>query len=205
VFLSEVRWRRTGIQLGILVGAQTVFGVLRGWSLEELLLWAVILSGVVVLMSLDACGSTPLHKTSIKHWLTHGDYRSLFSPVIDPALCINCMQCVLVCPTYVFAARREIVKTVVAVRPNECEECLACVKQCPTDAIFNRSGQYKGDVKSVPRLDYLVTRDWSHLHGEDRWVGASTVVRNGLPVVIETPSDLVEPRAALFGQQHYGD
>jgi NAD-dependent dihydropyrimidine dehydrogenase PreA subunit len=141
--------------------------------------------GMVLLMALDACGGTPFHKTSIKHWVTKGDYLSLFSPVIDPDLCVNCMLCVLVCPTFVFAAKREGEKKVVAVNPAACEECLACVKQCPTDAIFNRSGEYKGDVKSILNLDYLVTRDWSHLEAEDRWIGAPIQLRNGMPVVIE--------------------
>jgi NAD-dependent dihydropyrimidine dehydrogenase PreA subunit len=184
-FPSEKYWRRTFVQAMILSGALLSFAGWQGWTGSDILLWEAVLLGTVVLAALDACGSTPLHKTSIKHWLTKGNYKSLFSPVVDPDLCINCMQCVLVCPVTVFAARRETVKTVVSVRPDECEECLACVKQCPTDAIFNRSGQYKGDVKSIPNLEYLVARDWSHLRNEDRWIGAPTGLHNGLPVVIE--------------------
>jgi len=188
LFPEEYRWRRTALQYAILATLLAGFGLWQGWTVSQFVLWGGVLLAVVILMALDACGSTPLYKTSIKHWLTKGDYHSLFNPVVDPDLCINCMQCVLVCPKYVFAARRDEVKKVVAVAPGACEECLACVKQCPTDAIFNRSGEYKGDVKSVPNLLHLVTRDWSHLRDEDRWIGAPTEVRsNGIPVVIESP------------------
>jgi NAD-dependent dihydropyrimidine dehydrogenase PreA subunit len=184
---EERRWRRTATIAVIFTAALVGLGLWRGWTVGQFVLWQAILLVVVLLMAMDACGSSPLHKTTIKHWLTRGDYRSLFNPVVDPELCINCMQCVIVCPRDVFAARREEVKTVVAVKPDECEECLACVKQCPTDAIFNRSGEWKGDVKSIPDLAHLVTRDWSHLRGEDRWIGSPTAIRNGFPVVVEAP------------------
>lgn len=194
LFPEEKRWRRTLLQAVILSGVLVAIATWQDWPGRDVLLWEGILLAAVLLAALDACGSTPLHKTSIRHWLTRGDYKSLFNPVVDPELCINCMQCVLVCPVVVFAARRETVKTVVAVKPDECEECLACVKQCPTDAIFNRSGQYKGDVKSIPGLAELVARDWSHLGTEDCWIGAPTRFRSGVPVVIEPA-----PAAAAAG------
>jgi ferredoxin len=77
---------------------------------------------------------------------------------------------------------------VVAVKPDQCEECLACYKQCPTDAIFNRSGKVKGDVKSIPNLVALAARDWSHLRDEERWIGIPTTVRGGIPVVVGVTS-----------------
>jgi len=144
VLPEERRWRRSAVVAVTLGGAMAALGVWRGWSWSDMLTWETTLVGVVLLMSMDACGSSPLYKTTITHWLKTGDYKSLFNPVIDPALCTNCMQCIIVCPKNVFAARRNGVKTVVAVKPDECEECLACIKQCPTDAIFNRSGQHKG-------------------------------------------------------------
>src|SRR5262249_29214052 len=104
--------------------------------------------------------------------------------------------CILVCPTDVFAAIRGEANTVVAVKPERCEECLACVKQCPTDAIFNRSGEVKGDVKSIANLDQLAAPDWSHLAVEDRWIGAPTRVRGGIPVVIERPAAQRDTRLA---------
>jgi NAD-dependent dihydropyrimidine dehydrogenase PreA subunit len=102
------------------------------------------------------------------------------------------MNCVLVCPKNVFAARRNGVKRVVSVHPRECIDCLACVKQCYDDAFFNRSGQYKGDVKSIPNLHDIMTRDWSHLKSEDRWLNHPVKVCSGLPVLAE---EVVEERA----------
>ncbi|MBV9427095.1 MAG: 4Fe-4S binding protein [Bradyrhizobiaceae bacterium] len=188
LFPEERHWRRTLVIAGLLMGGMAAFGVWQDWAAADFLIWESVLAAVCVLMALDCCGSTPLHKSTIKHWLLKGDYKSNFSPVIDPALCINCVQCILVCPTDVFAAIRGDVNTVVSVKPERCEECLACVKQCPTDAIFNRSGEVKGDVKSIVNLAALAARDWSHLADEDRWIGAPTRVRGGIPVVIEHPT-----------------
>jgi NAD-dependent dihydropyrimidine dehydrogenase PreA subunit len=186
MFPLERHWRRFGVQAAIALSAEAAWGLSHGWKPVDYALWSVVLIAILILVALDQCGSTPLYKTSLAHWLKKGDYLSLFNPVVDPELCTNCMQCVLVCPRYVFAARREGERKVVAVHPNDCEECLACVKQCPTDAIFNRSGLYKGDVKSIPNLESLVARDWTHLKGEDRWIGAPIQIQNGIPVVIES-------------------
>lgn len=187
LFPEERYWRRTLLIAALLMSGMAGFGLWRGWTGTDFLVWEGVLAAVCVLMAMDGCGSSPLHKSTIKHWLLNGDYQSHFSPVIDPDLCINCVQCILVCPTDVFAARRGAVNTVVAVKPERCEECLACFKQCPTDAIFNRSGKVKGDVKSIPNLDALAARDWSHLAGEERWVGVATRLRGGIPVVAEAP------------------
>jgi NAD-dependent dihydropyrimidine dehydrogenase PreA subunit len=181
---EEVQWRRTLAIAAMLMGAMAALGWWQDWELADYGLWELILAAAILLMAMDGCGSSPLFKSTIVHWLSRGDYKSAFSPIIDPALCINCMQCVLVCPRDVFAAVRGEVKTVVAVKPDQCEECLACYKQCPTDAIFNRSGKVKGDVKSIPNLVALAARDWSHLREEERWIGMPTTVRNGIPVVV---------------------
>jgi NAD-dependent dihydropyrimidine dehydrogenase PreA subunit len=198
LFPDERRWRRTLTIAGLLMGPLAAYALTQGWLWQDVALWEGVLAAAIVLMSMDGCGSSPLHKSTIKHWLSKGDYDSHFSPVIDPSLCINCVQCILVCPRDVFAARRADVKTVVAVRPEQCEECLACYKQCPTDAIFNRSGEVKGDVKSIPDLEALAARDWSHLKNEERWIGMPTAIRSGIPVIAEesAPSELsgAEPR-----------
>lgn len=197
LFPEERYWRRTLLIAVLLLGGMAAFGLWQDWGRADFLVWGSVLAAICVLMAMDCCGSTPLHKSTIKHWLTHGDYKSHFSPVIDPGLCINCVQCILVCPTDVFAAVRGSASTVVVVKPERCEECLACFKQCPTDAIFNRSGVVKGDVKSIPNLAALAARDWSHLAGEDRWIGAATRLSGGIPVVAEPAAAAAAvPRAA---------
>ncbi|WP_051334989.1 HgcAB-like fusion protein [Bradyrhizobium sp. Ai1a-2] len=199
LFPEERHWRRTLTITALLTTAMALWALWSGWATADFLLWEGVLVAVCLLMAMDCCGSTPLHKSTIKHWLLNGDYNSHFSPVIDPSLCINCVQCILVCPCDVFAARRDAENTVVVVKPDRCEECLACFKQCPTDAIFNRSGEVKGDVKSIPNLEVLAARDWSHLKSEDRWIGAATGLRGGLPIVLEgrtTNAPTVPPRRA---------
>jgi len=180
---EEHRWRRTGLMVAIGFAAMAVARAGLGWTPAQFVQWTAVLIALIVLVTMDWCGSTPLHKATILHWLTSGDYRSGFDPVVDPALCVNCVQCILVCPRDVFAAVRAPEKTVVAVRPDRCEECLACCKQCPTDAIFSRSGRVKGDIKTIPGMRSLAARDWSHLQAEDRWIGCPTEIRKNIPVV----------------------
>jgi NAD-dependent dihydropyrimidine dehydrogenase PreA subunit len=183
LFPEERRWSRTLTIAAAFSAVMTGYGIARGWMVGDYLLWQTTLAAIVVLIAMDGCGSSALHKTTISHWLQKGDYESLFQPVIDPALCTNCMACVLVCPRDVFAAKRSDPKKVVSTKPKDCIECMACVKQCHDDAILNRSGEYKGDVKSIPNLHHLMTRDWSYLRAEDRWIGHPTVLHNGLPVI----------------------
>jgi NAD-dependent dihydropyrimidine dehydrogenase PreA subunit len=183
-WLPEERyWRRSAFVAAIMAAAVAGLGIWRSWSVGQFFLWEVTSLLVVVVMGIDGCGSSAVYKTTAWHWLTEGNYDSLFDPVIDPQRCTNCMQCVLVCPKNVFAAKRTGEYKVVSVHPENCIDCLACVKQCDDDAFFNRSRQYKGDVKSIANLDQIMTRDWSHLTAEDRWLNHPTVLRNGLPVV----------------------
>lgn len=180
---TERYWRRTLTMMAILSLILVVFALLASWPPKILMLWEIILMAVIVLVAADMCGSTCLYKTTIAHWLRYGNYESLFQPVVSPELCINCGTCILVCPKGVYA-RLNKAKKVVAVHPRDCMECLACVKQCPRDAIFNRTdNRLKGDVKSIPRLDELMSRDASHLISEDRWIGIETQLEAELPVV----------------------
>jgi NAD-dependent dihydropyrimidine dehydrogenase PreA subunit len=182
---TERAWRRT-ITVALLLGVPWgAFMAWRGWSIPEMAIWEGIVVAVVLLMAMDGCGSSAVYKSTVAHWVKKGDYHSSFSPIIDPNMCTNCMDCQVVCPTDVFARRREGEHRMVVVRPENCIECLACVKQCDDEAIFNRSGKIKGDVKSIENLDLLMTRDWSHIADEDRWIGMPTAPINGYSVVAE--------------------
>jgi NAD-dependent dihydropyrimidine dehydrogenase PreA subunit len=57
--------------------------------------------------------------------------------VYDPALCVNCGLCSIVCPHGVFAADERVARLV---RAEECMECGACQRNCPTGAITVDSG-----------------------------------------------------------------
>lgn len=170
VLPEERRWAKTLAHLAI---AYLGLGVIAWWqqmAWADIALWAATLAGLVLLISLDGCGSSTLYKTTPKRWLTKGDYRSHFDPIIDPAKCTSCYDCIDVCPKGVLA--RVPKGPAVSVRPDACIECLACVKSCHDDAFYNRSRVWKGDVKSIDNLKEIMTRDWSHLEDELRWVDA---------------------------------
>jgi NAD-dependent dihydropyrimidine dehydrogenase PreA subunit len=185
----ERRWRRTLVLLVVvsaLLGAAAVWGA---WPLATFLLWESILALYTILLAADMCGFTSIYKTTVTHWLRHGDYRSLFAPVVDPALCAGCGRCEEVCPKGVYA-RVESTGRLAAVRPERCMECLACLKQCPRDAVFNTGAlRLKGDVKSIPRLNELTARDASHLRGEARWIAAEVETRDDRLVVTAVGAD----------------
>lgn len=185
LFPEEKHWRRTGTIAAVLMVPAGLAMWLRGWPGTEMGIWLGILLATVLLMAMDGCGSSAVYKSTVAHWLKNGDYHCDFDPVIDPDMCTNCLDCQIVCPTDVFARRRVGDNRMVVVNPGNCIECLACVKQCDDEAIFNRTGKYKGDVKSVPELDRLLTRDWSHLREQDVWLGWPTTVRNGYSVCVE--------------------
>ncbi|GLY30461.1 hypothetical protein Kisp02_38260 [Kineosporia sp. NBRC 101731] len=185
VLPSERRYRRTALIAVILGTPLVALGLWRGWSAGEMTLWLVSLVAVVLLMAMDGCGSSPVYKSTVAHWIKKGDYHSDFSPIIDPEMCTNCMDCQDVCPSDVFARRRTGDHRMVVVNPGNCIECMACVKQCDDLAIFNRTGSIKGDVKSIRNLDLLMTRDWSHIAGENSWIGMPTTIINGNQVVVE--------------------
>lgn len=56
-------------------------------------------------------------------------------PVVDPATCIGCGDCVRCCPTRCLemAGRRPWLP-----RPGDCVSCDACALVCPVDAIVLR-------------------------------------------------------------------
>ncbi len=196
---AETRWRRSLLLALLSMGGMAGAGLFLRWPLTDTLAWSLVLLGLTLLLVMDMCGSTPLYKTTLGHWLREGDYRCAFEPVVDPAACVNCMQCLLVCPRDVFAAVRHQRRTVVAVHPKWCEECLACIKQCPTDAIYNRGGALKDDIKSIPNLHGLMERRWGHLAEERKWENTPTVLRNEIPVVAPAcpqPTELMKTTGA---------
>ena len=172
LFPEERRWAKTLAHLALVLAGLAVIAWSAQLTGESVAIWAATLTALVVLISLDGCGSSTLYKTTPSHWLSKGDYRSHFEPIIDPEKCTSCYECIHVCPKAVLA--RVPKGPAVVVQPDACIECLACVKSCNDDAFYNRSGVSKGDVKSIPNLDEIMTRDWTHLESELRWIGAPT-------------------------------
>ena len=56
---------------------------------------------------------------------------------LDPALCVGCGMCEMVCPHRIFAVRgkKAVIRDVDA-----CMECGACAQNCPVDAISVNPG-----------------------------------------------------------------
>ncbi|SRR6266568_283004 len=200
-WLPEERHYRRTLLLQVSLGALLAgYGFLAHLTFAEHLINQGILLVAVILVATDHCGSTSVHKTTIAHWVKNGNYLSLFNPVIDPELCNNCASCLSVCPKNVLG-RLEKAKKAVVVRPSDCMECLACVKQCPQKAIYDRNfkkngGKLKGDVKSIPDIDFIIGRDPSKLIDEDRWIDAETYVKGEFRHVTPAVEDRLTDSAA---------
>ncbi|RME81454.1 MAG: 4Fe-4S dicluster domain-containing protein [Caldilineae bacterium] len=106
----------------LLIGQMTgglTWGYALRWGLASLL--------VVVMVSIDLMGSTPIYKSGL-----HED--RLLSVRLDRDLCKGAGFCEDVCPRDCFEVDREARK---ATRPraDACVQCGACIVQCPFDAL----------------------------------------------------------------------
>lgn len=158
---KEKFFRRSIVVLLTCLFIMIGFGLFHRWSGMDYFGWGAITLGVVIISCGDMCGSTPLFKTTVSHWLKKGDYQSLFQPMIDPVICVGCKRCIDVCPKRVYKISKGK-KSVVVGNQEECFECLACIKQCSKNAIFNKNkGIYKKDIRSISDLDKLMEREIS--------------------------------------------
>jgi NAD-dependent dihydropyrimidine dehydrogenase PreA subunit len=90
-----------------------------GWSLASLF--------VVLLVSMDLAGSTPLYKSGL-----HED--RFLHVELDTDTCRGRAMCWEVCPKNCYVIDRDRHKAVIA-DPGACVQCGACVVQCPEDAL----------------------------------------------------------------------
>ncbi len=103
-----------------------VFSGQYGWGYVSR--WSFISLVVILTLSLDLAGSTPVLKSGL-----HAD--RLLKVVLDEARCEGAAFCERVCPRNCFEVDKTRRK---ATRPreNDCVQCGACVVQCPFDALF---------------------------------------------------------------------
>lgn len=96
------------------------------WAL--ILRWGLFSLIVVLLISMDLLGSTPLYKSGL-----HED--RFLKIVLDEQKCKGTGFCVQVCPKncYELEANRPVPTMP---RAEECVQCGACVVQCPFDALY---------------------------------------------------------------------
>ena len=128
-----------GIQLilwGILIACLIIYSVLIGnFTWGFIFRWGIILLIVVLILSLDLTGSTPIHKSGL-----HED--RLLKIVVDGEKCKGAGFCEQVCPRNCYEIDKD---RHIATMPggDRCVQCGACIVQCPFDALYfkNQEGE----------------------------------------------------------------
>jgi NAD-dependent dihydropyrimidine dehydrogenase PreA subunit len=121
---------------------------LAGWSLASLFL--------ILLISLDLAGSTPLYKSGL-----HED--RLLHVELNADACQGRAMCREVCPKNCYVIDAVAHKAEIA-KPDECVQCGACIVQCPEDALafVTPAGErIPPDVIRTYKLNMLGTRTTS--------------------------------------------
>jgi|Deesub1362A_J573_1020465.scaffolds.fasta_scaffold00054_91 ferredoxin len=123
-----------GFQLilwGIVMLCLIIYSLLAGLTLEFVLRWAVLSFIIVLILSMDLMGSTPLYKSGL-----HKDrFLEVF---LDVERCRGVALCEQVCPRNCYRVNRELHTTTI-VRAEKCVRCGACIVQCPFDALYFKS------------------------------------------------------------------
>lgn len=99
----------------------------EGWNVRSLVGWSLASLFVVLLISMDLAGSTPLYKSGL-----HED--RLLHVELNREACRGRALCWEVCPKNCYVIDTARHKAVVA-KPDACVQCGACVVQCPEDAL----------------------------------------------------------------------
>lgn len=126
---------RGGFQL--IVWALLLLGLLGyGWYTGHLswsygLRWGFLSLLVVLVLSMDLMGSTPLYKSGL-----HED--RLLSVRVDEEACKGAAFCEDVCPRNCFQVDRQR-RLATRPRADACVQCGACIVQCPFDALYFES------------------------------------------------------------------
>jgi len=123
---------RGGIQL-ILWGIFMLFLLIptildRGFTWGLTLRWGLVSLFIVLILSLDLMGSTPVFKSGL-----HKD--RLLKVVLEEAKCKACGSCEEVCPRDCYRVDRTHHLAEI-VRGDRCVQCGACIVQCPFDALY---------------------------------------------------------------------
>ncbi|MFW9852431.1 MAG: HgcAB-like fusion protein [Candidatus Thorarchaeota archaeon] len=103
---------------------------------QDFLKWSITLFIVLLFISMDLKGSTPLVKSGLHEEVS-------FKINIDLNKCKGIGICKEVCPRDCFEVDKKN-HTVKIVRVNQCVQCGACIVQCPLDAIVFRNS--KGEI-----------------------------------------------------------
>jgi NAD-dependent dihydropyrimidine dehydrogenase PreA subunit len=120
--------KRGGIQIALWMGCTSMLALYAIWAgtfaWDWLWRWAVLIGALVVLVTVDLAGMTPVLKSG-----THKE--RLYQVVLDQERCLGDGVCVEVCPRGCF----ELGEVAMMPRAERCVRCGACVVQCPGDAL----------------------------------------------------------------------
>lgn len=124
--------RNSLILWAMFIAALVLFGVLtHSCSAGFIARWGFSSLVVILLISLDLTGSTPLYKSGL-----HED--RFLKIVLDKRKCQGAGFCEQVCPRDCYAVDKQA-HTAEVPRSNRCVQCGACIVQCPFDAIYFRA------------------------------------------------------------------
>ncbi|MDH5406317.1 MAG: 4Fe-4S binding protein [Candidatus Aminicenantes bacterium] len=131
---------RGGFQLilwGSLMLGLVAYGILSGgFSWGFIFRWGLVLTFVVLILSMDLMGSTPVYKSGL-----HED--RLLRVVLDAKKCKGAGFCEEVCPRNCYQVDRNL-HTATIPRADRCVQCGACIVQCPFNAVHFESP--KGEI-----------------------------------------------------------
>nr|WP_253276551.1 HgcAB-like fusion protein [Thermococcus sp. EP1] len=111
---------------GVFIFLLIVYGFFTGHlSFEFLLRWGFVSFIIILLVSIDLMGSTPIYKSGLHE-------ERLLRVVLDEEKCTGCGICVQVCPGNCY----EIERVAMMPQAERCVQCGACIVQCPFDALY---------------------------------------------------------------------
>lgn len=122
---------------GVFISFLIIYSILAGaFSWGFILQWGFVSFVVILMISIDLTGSTPVYKSGL-----HED--RFLRVIVDGEKCRNCGLCKQVCPRNCYEADKNLYKIILA-GAERCVQCGACIVQCPFDALYFKSP--KGEI-----------------------------------------------------------
>jgi len=115
---------------GIFLFLLIIYEILNGFNPMTIYRWGFISLIIVLFLSIDLMGSTPIYKSGLHE-------ERLLEVNIDLKKCDGCGICEIVCPRNCYDINREL-HIAEIVRGYKCVKCGACIVQCPCDALYFR-------------------------------------------------------------------
>ena len=123
---------RGGFQLvlcGVIIAGLIAYSIAVGdFTWGSVLRWSLAAFIVVLLLSIDLMGSTPVYKSGL-----HED--RLLKITLDEEKCKGAGFCAQVCPRDCYEVDKDRHIAAIA-RASRCVQCGACIVQCPFDALY---------------------------------------------------------------------